>query len=153
MLAERFLSFLKCQKWVIFQFLFQNPVDYQSGEACDKVSCNSIFYGKIYWSCFEFCFHDSKTFFDFPSFSIDSNNVSHIILQIGTYRIETILFGFVIHLFLIQGRKGFVCHFTIKSAVFLRNKSLRISSFFLEREEGFSTSFFALSICLSLIAR
>lgn len=50
-----------------FQLLFQYPIDHQWKIADQKVCLYSVFSGKIYRSCTEFCFHDSERFFDFPS--------------------------------------------------------------------------------------
>ena len=50
-----------------FQLLFQYPVDQQRQITYQEVCLYSVFSGKIYRSCPEFCFHDSERFFNLPS--------------------------------------------------------------------------------------
>lgn len=56
---------------VIPDFLLQKAIDKKADIASHKVGFDMVSSPVIYRVHFEFCFHDSKVFFDFPALSVE----------------------------------------------------------------------------------
>ena len=60
------------------------------------MSENSVLSFEIYRTSLKVSLHDTKTFFDFPSALIRSNNTFYAVIQVGTHSIESVILFFLI---------------------------------------------------------
>ena len=84
-----------------------------------------------YRTGFKISFHNSKTFFNFPTSMIYFYDWWGIIFQVCAYSIKTIEFFFGCNLFFIEWSKSFWGNFSIICTMLLNNKPFRIICFFL----------------------
>ena len=88
---------------------------------------DSFFLRMICGAGFEFCFHDTETFFNLPAFFIDSDNlVNPHILQVCAYGVKSIIHLFLLNDIGIQEGNILRTHFAIIGHNLMSNKTIRI---------------------------
>ena len=84
-----------CTGIFFIQFLFQDPEYHKSYITGQEMGLYAVLFPQVDRPCPEVCLHDSKGFFDFPSFSVDLDDLGDtFILQVSTYGIESIILFF-----------------------------------------------------------
>ena len=81
------------------------------------MSENSVLSFEIYRTSLKVSLHDTKTFFDFPSALIRSNNTFYAIIQVSTHSIESIILFFCINHWSIDIADGLAGKLTIVCGV------------------------------------
>ncbi len=103
---------------------------------------------KVYGSCFEFSFHDTKTFFVLPSSVINSHNSRSVISEICADSIKSIVLFFFSNSVRINTVYFVFSNFVVIRTVLLVNETpVVICILFLSFDGLVSMAFCALSTC------
>ena len=82
---------------LIIKFSFQISVNNQCNETGNEVSQYPILTIEVNWTCFKIGFHNSETFFNFPTIFIGFNDTAYAVLKVRAYCIKAIIFCFFIN--------------------------------------------------------
>lgn len=76
---------------------------------------DTVFPSDVDGTCFEFRFHQTEVFFDFPSLFVDFYDFVDIPFQVGYDSVKTIIYFFFFNLFCVQAVCLAFCDFAIWS--------------------------------------